>query len=77
MCGPLNRPSPSVQEVYILLPFFFFFKVVYRKQRQCCVTCGEQGSVSLTCGHGLQCESCSASTECPLCPEQTQEQQLS
>uniref|UniRef100_A0A3Q1F5J6 Unk zinc finger n=1 Tax=Acanthochromis polyacanthus TaxID=80966 RepID=A0A3Q1F5J6_9TELE len=52
-------------------------QVVYRKQRQCCVTCGEQGSVSLPCGHGLQCESCSTSTECPLCPEQTPEQQLS
>ncbi|XP_037610564.1 RING finger protein unkempt homolog [Sebastes umbrosus] len=52
-------------------------QVVYRKQRQCCVTCGEQGSVSLPCGHGLQCESCSTSTECPLCPEQTLEQQLS
>lgn len=54
-----------------------FSKVVYRKQRQCCVTCGEQGSVSLPCGHGLQCDSCSTSTECPLCPEQTLEQQLS
>ncbi|CAG02571.1 unnamed protein product, partial [Tetraodon nigroviridis] len=42
-------------------------QVVYRKQRQCCVTCGEQGSVSLPCGHGLQCDSCSKSTECPLC----------
>uniref|UniRef100_A0A3B5KXS7 Unk zinc finger n=1 Tax=Xiphophorus couchianus TaxID=32473 RepID=A0A3B5KXS7_9TELE len=49
-------------------------QVVYRKQRQCCVTCGEQGSASLPCGHGLQCESC---TECLLCPEQTAEQQLS
>uniref|UniRef100_A0A669F9D8 Unk zinc finger n=1 Tax=Oreochromis niloticus TaxID=8128 RepID=A0A669F9D8_ORENI len=52
-------------------------QVVYRKQRQCCVTCGEQGSVSLPCGHGLQCESCSTSTDCPLCPEQSLEQQLS
>ncbi|KAF3853072.1 hypothetical protein F7725_013760 [Dissostichus mawsoni] len=52
-------------------------QVVYRKQRQCCVTCGDPGSVSLICGHGLQCESCSSSTECPLCPEQTQDQQLS
>uniref|UniRef100_A0A3Q3GMR3 Unk zinc finger n=1 Tax=Labrus bergylta TaxID=56723 RepID=A0A3Q3GMR3_9LABR len=51
--------------------------VVYRKQRQCCVTCGEPGSVSLSCGHGLQCETCSTSTECPLCPEQTLEQPLS
>ncbi|XP_012719553.2 RING finger protein unkempt homolog isoform X1 [Fundulus heteroclitus] len=50
-------------------------QVVYRKQRQCCVTCGEQGSASLPCGHGLQCDSCSTSTECPLCPEQTAEQQ--
>lgn len=48
-------------------------QVVYRKQRRCCVTCGEQGSLTLPCGHGLQCESCSASTECPLCPEQTPE----
>uniref|UniRef100_A0A3B4FFA5 Unk zinc finger n=1 Tax=Pundamilia nyererei TaxID=303518 RepID=A0A3B4FFA5_9CICH len=52
-------------------------QVVYRKQRQCCVTCGEQGSVSLPCGHGLQCEGCSTSTDCPLCPEQSLEQQLS
>uniref|UniRef100_A0A667Z942 Unk zinc finger n=1 Tax=Myripristis murdjan TaxID=586833 RepID=A0A667Z942_9TELE len=49
-------------------------QVVYRKQRQCCVTCGEQGSVSLPCGHGLQCDSCSTSTECPLCPEQSLDQ---
>ncbi|KAK7918944.1 hypothetical protein WMY93_010228 [Mugilogobius chulae] len=49
-------------------------QVVYRKQRQCCVTCGEQGSLSLPCGHGLQCESCSSSTECPMCPEHKQEQ---
>lgn len=53
------------------------FQVVYRKQRQCCVTCGEQGSVSLPCGHGLQCDSCSTSTECSLCSEQTLEQPLS
>ncbi|XP_028988996.1 RING finger protein unkempt homolog isoform X1 [Betta splendens] len=52
-------------------------QVVYRKQRQCCVTCGEHGSVTLPCGHGLQCESCSSSTECPLCSEQTLQQQLS
>uniref|UniRef100_A0A4W6FA18 Unk zinc finger n=1 Tax=Lates calcarifer TaxID=8187 RepID=A0A4W6FA18_LATCA len=57
--------------------FPLFVQVVYRKQRQCCVTCGEPGSVSLPCGHGLQCESCSSSTECPLCPEQNLEQQLS
>lgn len=57
--------------------FGVFAQVVYRKQRQCCVTCGEQGSVSLPCGHGLQCESCSSSTECPLCPDQTLQQQLS
>uniref|UniRef100_A0A3Q3EBG1 Unk zinc finger n=1 Tax=Hippocampus comes TaxID=109280 RepID=A0A3Q3EBG1_HIPCM len=49
-------------------------QVVYKKQRQCCVSCGEQGSVSLPCGHGLHCESCSTSTECPRCPEQTLEQ---
>lgn len=53
------------------------FQVVYRKQRQCCVTCGEQGSASLPCGHGLQCDSCSTSTECPLCSKQTLEQPLS
>ncbi|XP_041733675.1 RING finger protein unkempt homolog [Coregonus clupeaformis] len=47
-------------------------QVVYRKQRQCCVMCGGQGSVSQPCGHGLQCDSCS--TECPLCPEQTLDQ---
>uniref|UniRef100_A0A3P8Z7U4 C3H1-type domain-containing protein n=1 Tax=Esox lucius TaxID=8010 RepID=A0A3P8Z7U4_ESOLU len=44
-------------------------QVVYRKQRQGCVTCGEQGSISLPCGHGLQCDGCSGSSECPLCPE--------
>ncbi|XP_033840405.1 RING finger protein unkempt homolog [Periophthalmus magnuspinnatus] len=49
-------------------------QVVYRKQRQCCVSCGEPGSQSLPCGHGLQCESCSSSTECPMCPEHKQEQ---
>uniref|UniRef100_A0A665VBH5 C3H1-type domain-containing protein n=1 Tax=Echeneis naucrates TaxID=173247 RepID=A0A665VBH5_ECHNA len=38
-------------------------QVVYRKQRQCCVTCGKPGSVSLSCGHGLQCENCSTSTD--------------
>uniref|UniRef100_A0A8C7FSU6 Unk zinc finger n=1 Tax=Oncorhynchus kisutch TaxID=8019 RepID=A0A8C7FSU6_ONCKI len=47
-------------------------QVVYRKQRQCCVLCGGQGSVSEPCRHGLQCDSCSA--ECPLCPEQTLDQ---
>ncbi|XP_070962411.1 RING finger protein unkempt homolog isoform X1 [Oncorhynchus clarkii lewisi] len=47
-------------------------QVVYRKQRQCCVLCGGQGSVSQPCRHGLQCDSCSA--ECPLCPEQTLDQ---
>ncbi|XP_037547123.1 RING finger protein unkempt homolog [Nematolebias whitei] len=52
-------------------------QVVYRKQRRCCVTCGEPGSVSLPCGHGLQCDGCSASTKCPLCPEQTPKLQLS
>lgn len=56
---------------------FCLFQVVYRKQRQCCVTCGEQGSVSLPCGHGLQCDSCSTATECPLCSEHTLEQPLS
>ncbi|XP_038830824.1 RING finger protein unkempt homolog [Salvelinus namaycush] len=49
-------------------------QVVYRKQCQCCVTCGEQGSVSLPCGHGLLCNSCTSSTECPLCPEQNLDQ---
>nr|XP_049615769.1 RING finger protein unkempt homolog isoform X4 [Syngnathus scovelli] len=49
-------------------------QVVYKKQRQCCVSCGEQGSVSLPCGHGLHCESCSTATTCPLCPEATLEQ---
>ncbi|XP_077358557.1 RING finger protein unkempt homolog isoform X1 [Festucalex cinctus] len=49
-------------------------QVLYKKQRQSCVSCGEQGSVSLPCGHGLHCESCSTSAECPLCPEQTLEQ---
>ncbi|KAJ3608075.1 hypothetical protein NHX12_025125 [Muraenolepis orangiensis] len=52
-------------------------QVVYRKQRQCCVSCGGPGALSLSCGHGLQCDSCSASGECPLCPEQTPDQQLS
>uniref|UniRef100_A0A8C6WH13 Unk zinc finger n=1 Tax=Neogobius melanostomus TaxID=47308 RepID=A0A8C6WH13_9GOBI len=50
-------------------------QVVYRKQRQSCVSCGGPGSLSLPCGHGLQCEGCSASAQCPLCPEHKQEQQ--
>ncbi|XP_057682268.1 RING finger protein unkempt homolog isoform X2 [Corythoichthys intestinalis] len=50
-------------------------QAMYKKQKQCCVSCGEQGSVSLSCGHGLRCESCSTSTECPLCSEPTLEQQ--
>ncbi|KAL0984054.1 hypothetical protein UPYG_G00136490 [Umbra pygmaea] len=45
-------------------------QVVYRKQHQCCVTCGEQGSTSLPCGHGSQCDGCTSTTECPLCPQQ-------
>lgn len=50
-------------------------QVVYRKQRQSCVSCGGPGSLSLPCGHGLQCEGCSSSSQCPLCPEHKQEQQ--
>ncbi|KAM6951473.1 RING finger protein unkempt homolog [Aplochiton taeniatus] len=52
-------------------------QVVYRKQRQCCVSCGEQASVSLSCGHGLQCDGCSSSSKCPLCQDQTPVQQFS
>jgi len=50
-------------------------QVVYRKQRQCCVSCGDQGAVSLPCGHGLQCDGCSASAKCPLCSKETLDQQ--
>lgn len=50
-------------------------QVVYR--RQCCVSCGDQGSSSLPCGHGLQCDDCSSSTECPHCSEQQTLDQLS
>ncbi|CAL8282642.1 unnamed protein product [Merluccius merluccius] len=52
-------------------------QVVYRKQRQCCVSCGDQGAVSMPCAHGLQCDGCSGSAQCPLCPEQTLDQQRS
>lgn len=50
-------------------------QVVYRKQRQSCVSCGGPGSLSLPCGHGLQCDGCSSSSQCPLCPEHKPEQQ--
>uniref|UniRef100_A0A673XR74 Unk zinc finger n=1 Tax=Salmo trutta TaxID=8032 RepID=A0A673XR74_SALTR len=67
--SPFFPLSPS----FLLSPSFSPvsppIQVVYRKQRQCCVMCGGQGSVSQPCRHGLQCDSCSA--ECPLCPEQT------
>uniref|UniRef100_A0A3Q0T060 Unk zinc finger n=1 Tax=Amphilophus citrinellus TaxID=61819 RepID=A0A3Q0T060_AMPCI len=72
-----DNPHLTLHQLQCKHVTLVFTKVVYRKQRQCCVTCGEQGSVSLPCGHGLQCESCSTSTECPLCPEQSLEQQLS
>ncbi|XP_046887647.1 LOW QUALITY PROTEIN: RING finger protein unkempt homolog [Hypomesus transpacificus] len=45
-------------------------QVVYRKQGLSCVACGEQGSVTLPCGHGLHCDAC-FSRGCPLCSDQT------
>ncbi|XP_063075575.1 RING finger protein unkempt homolog [Engraulis encrasicolus] len=42
-------------------------QALYRKQRVLCVCCGEAASVSMACQHGLQCEGCAASRECPLC----------
>uniref|UniRef100_A0A674ERF4 Unk zinc finger n=1 Tax=Salmo trutta TaxID=8032 RepID=A0A674ERF4_SALTR len=65
------KHSPTNQQTILFHPPI---QVVYRKQCQCCVTCGEQGSVSLPCGHGLLCDSCTSSTECPLCPEQNLDQ---
>ncbi|KAL2101845.1 hypothetical protein ACEWY4_003606 [Coilia grayii] len=50
-------------------------QAVYRKQRVFCVSCGEAGSVSLPCQHGLQCDACASSRECPLCTEQHTHQQ--
>ncbi|KAJ8334075.1 hypothetical protein SKAU_G00397140 [Synaphobranchus kaupii] len=47
-------------------------QAVFRKQRLCCVVCGELGSVSLPCQHGLLCEGCAGSSECPLCTEHQQ-----
>uniref|UniRef100_A0A8C2PYI8 Unk zinc finger n=1 Tax=Cyprinus carpio TaxID=7962 RepID=A0A8C2PYI8_CYPCA len=47
-------------------------QAVFRKQRLYCVSCDEMGSVTLPCQHGLHCERCAASTECPLCTEHQQ-----
>lgn len=44
-------------------------QAVFRKQRLYCVSCDELGSVTLPCQHGLHCERCATSTECPLCTE--------
>uniref|UniRef100_A0AAY3ZXR8 C3H1-type domain-containing protein n=1 Tax=Denticeps clupeoides TaxID=299321 RepID=A0AAY3ZXR8_9TELE len=44
-------------------------QAVFRKQRMYCVSCGELGSVTLPCQHGLQCEACAGSQECPLCSD--------
>ncbi|XP_062388370.1 RING finger protein unkempt homolog isoform X1 [Sardina pilchardus] len=49
-------------------------QAVYRKQRVLCVSCGEAGTVSLPCQHGLHCDACAGSRECPLCAEQQQQQ---
>ncbi|XP_030631114.1 RING finger protein unkempt homolog [Chanos chanos] len=47
-------------------------QAVFRKQHLCCVSCDEVGSVTLPCQHGLQCERCAGSSECPLCTEHQQ-----
>ncbi|KAM9461932.1 RING finger protein unkempt homolog isoform 1-T1 [Clarias gariepinus] len=47
-------------------------QAVYRKQRLCCVSCEELGSVTLPCQHGVCCERCAASAECPMCSEHQQ-----
>uniref|UniRef100_A0A8C1FED1 Unk zinc finger n=1 Tax=Cyprinus carpio carpio TaxID=630221 RepID=A0A8C1FED1_CYPCA len=47
-------------------------QAVFRNQRLYCVSCDEMGSVTLPCQHGLHCERCAASTECPLCTEHQQ-----
>ncbi|KAL7856689.1 hypothetical protein SRHO_G00155880 [Serrasalmus rhombeus] len=47
-------------------------QAVYRKQRLCCVSCEELGSVALPCQHGVCCERCVASVECPVCSEHQQ-----
>ncbi|XP_048869247.1 RING finger protein unkempt homolog isoform X2 [Brienomyrus brachyistius] len=47
-------------------------QAVFRKQRLCCAICGELGSVTLPCQHGLLCEGCASSSECPACAEHQQ-----
>nr|XP_023692642.1 RING finger protein unkempt homolog isoform X2 [Paramormyrops kingsleyae] len=47
-------------------------QAVFRKQRLCCAVCGELGSVTLPCQHGLLCEGCASSSECPACAEHQQ-----
>lgn len=47
-------------------------QVVFRKQRLNCISCDEMGSVPLPCQHGLHCDRCAASTECPLCTDHQQ-----
>ncbi|XP_026879047.2 RING finger protein unkempt homolog [Electrophorus electricus] len=44
-------------------------QAVYRKQRLCCVSCEELGSVALPCQHGVCCERCATSAECPVCSD--------
>uniref|UniRef100_A0A8C5BT53 C3H1-type domain-containing protein n=1 Tax=Gadus morhua TaxID=8049 RepID=A0A8C5BT53_GADMO len=52
-------------------------QALFRRQRPCCVSCGGPGAVPLPCAHGLQCDGCSGSAPCPLCPKQSPDQQLS
>ncbi|XP_056433598.1 RING finger protein unkempt homolog [Gadus chalcogrammus] len=52
-------------------------QALFRRQRPCCVSCGGPGAVHLPCAHGLQCDGCSGSAPCPLCPKQSPDQQLS
>ncbi|XP_049320268.1 RING finger protein unkempt homolog [Astyanax mexicanus] len=47
-------------------------QAVYRKQRLCCVSCEELGSVALPCQHGVCCERCAGSAECPVCSKHQQ-----
>ncbi|XP_051959554.1 RING finger protein unkempt homolog isoform X1 [Xyrauchen texanus] len=47
-------------------------QAVFRKQRLYCISCDKMGSLTLPCQHGLHCERCAASTECPLCTEHQQ-----
>ncbi|XP_027016230.2 RING finger protein unkempt homolog isoform X1 [Tachysurus fulvidraco] len=47
-------------------------QAVYRKQRLCCMSCEDLGSVASPCQHGVFCERCASSAKCPVCSERQQ-----